>query len=436
MRSRAFAAAVLAFGTALSGCAATTTTSKVAVDYNRIFAKSRDEVLVTNILRASAREPLQFSTMGVVTGGVRNSGSLTIPLTNLIGGTTGLTISPSATLNDSINPNVNILPLGDKEFTAGILRPVTPETIDFFLRQGWDPEFVLMLTVGGVICPNGGTVLNRGVPDPGIDKSLVDSHFDDFTSMFSSAPRFPIKANGEPVITKIRMPAKDALVLFKDGVGKGRKIAGVETVEVKGRRTESVELSISKAPESVLTGLDTSSVCAGVKPRNEAEAVGPIEKVEITDENGKPQGHAVLRSVESMIYFLGETHRYRTTTGRDCLEASATDSWPFYKRVRKRANGEEVPQHITFLKLEKSCGKAPALSSTFLRTRFNGADYFIPTTREAIPSNSVSLCLKDDVAAECDRTLSTLGFLNELVALQISESSIASATPVIAIGAK
>src|SRR5436309_8974651 len=111
MRGLRFAATVLAFGTCLTGCAATTTTNKVAVDYNRIFASSRDEVLVNNILRASAREPLQFSTMGTVTGGVRNSGSITIPFTNLIGGKEGLTISPSGTLNDGINPAVTIVPL-------------------------------------------------------------------------------------------------------------------------------------------------------------------------------------------------------------------------------------------------------------------------------------------------------------------------------------
>ena len=69
-------AIVIAVFTSLEACAATTPTSKVAVDYDRIFAKAQNEVLVTNILRASEREPLQFSTMGSVTGGVRNTGAM------------------------------------------------------------------------------------------------------------------------------------------------------------------------------------------------------------------------------------------------------------------------------------------------------------------------------------------------------------------------
>ncbi|MEA3052898.1 MAG: hypothetical protein QOG72_1801, partial [Sphingomonadales bacterium] len=60
----------------LGGCALSQATPKIALDYNRDFADSRNEMLLLNVLRAAAREPLQFSTMGTVQGTVGNGSSL------------------------------------------------------------------------------------------------------------------------------------------------------------------------------------------------------------------------------------------------------------------------------------------------------------------------------------------------------------------------
>lgn len=413
MRSRAFAAAVLAFGTTLSGCAATTTTSKVAVDYNRIFAKSRDEVLVTNILRASAREPLQFSTMGTVTGGVRNSGSLTIPLANLIGGTGGLTISPSTTLNDSINPNVTIVPLGDKEFTEAMLKPVAPETISFFLNQGWDPELVLNLIIGGIECPNGGVVLNRGQPSIAADGELTGSRYDSFVRTFNGVARFPIQPTGETKLKIVRLPAAAVAEFLKEGAGKLGKVQDLETVMRDGERTDLVDVTLARPRESKLVGLDTTEVCQGIKKPVETLLASP-EGVPINNAQGIPQGKALLRSVASVIYYLGETHRSRWASANRC--ETRTD-WPYYVRTRER-RGQPTLQSLTFFRIYKSCSAAPVSSATFAQTKFNGEHYYV---------------LRQADAGEDDRTLTTLTFLNELIALQTSGSSITSTAPLIAI---
>src|SRR5687768_13340817 len=139
----ALSAAVL-----LGGCALQQSNPKIAIDYNRDFAKSRNEMLLLNVLRAAAREPLQFSTMGGVTGSVGNTASLKLPFTNLIGGGSDV-LSPELTLGDAINPSITINPLGSKEFAAGILRPMGTDTIQLFMHNGWDPEFLLPLIVGG-----------------------------------------------------------------------------------------------------------------------------------------------------------------------------------------------------------------------------------------------------------------------------------------------
>ena len=402
MRSCAFAAAVLAFGTSLSGCAAMTTTSKVAIDYNRIFAKSRDEVLVTNILRASAREPMQFSTMGTVSGTVRNSGSLTVPLTNLIGGTSGLTISPSTTVNDGINPTVSILPLSNKEFTEGILKAVTPETVNFFLNQGWDPEFVLTLVVGGVVCPNGGVTLFRG------DK---DDRFTNFAEMIGAVEGLPIRPKSKVAkLDPVRMSSKEAVAFLKDGVGKGWKVESIKPVVDQGKPTSDAMVTLVSVPDSEVVGLNTDKVCAGISGDKGVNA-DDYNGSGIIGVAGVNQGKILLRSVESIIYFLGETQRARWEEA-DCAGSGTHDRWPYYKRKR---DGETTD--ITVLRIERACGGDAVPLNSFLSTRFNGRTYFI---RRGTP----------------DGTLTTLTFLNLLIALQTSESTITSTTPVLTIGTK
>lgn len=418
MRTSPIAIIVSAVSVVLTGCAARTTTSKVAVDYNRVFAKSRDEVLVTNILRASAREPLQFSTMGTVTGGVRNTGSIKLPVPSLIGA--GATIlSPEFTMTEGINPNVNIIPLSNKEFTEGILKPISLETLNFFLNQGWDAEFLLTLAVGGVMCPDG-LVPNRG--EPGL-------RYEQFAAMFSKVPRVPIRVKDKQTFASVRLTAKDALTFVKDGTGKGQKIESITPVlTAEGKRTELVDIEMVTVPGLELTGLDPRAICstneAGELKRSdnrveasmsELESAGPFVGLA-----GQKESKIMLRSVESIIYFLGETHRARTASMTVCSPKVSRVEWPYYRRTRAR-DGKDAQEALTFFRLDKACGHEPVVFRNFMQTRFNDDIYYI---------------LRFADVDRLDRTLTTLSFLNELIALQTSESSITSATPVVTIGTR
>lgn len=408
MRGWGVAATALAFGATLSGCAATTPTNKTAVNYNRIFAKSRDEVLVTNILRASAREPLQFSTMGNVTGSVRNNGTLTVPLTNFVSRLQTI-ISPSVAVNEGINPTVNIIPLSNKEFTEGILKAVTPEEVNYFINQGWDQELILELVVGAVVCPNGDVVFNKGTNKP-------DDHYDAFARMFARAERFPIRNSGEEKSITIRMAANQAVTVMKEGVGNGRRVDRIEPVMKDGQPTESVDVTVVSTPQPHLEGLNTSEICgSALGPKvNQLGAEGGT-LIGIAPLNGADQGKVILRSVEAIIYFLGETQRYRWQTGG--CGSSARDDWPFYLRVRP-ANGQIQTERLTLLRIDKACGIAPL--NAFTETHFDDQVYYVPRQADA---------------GDTDRSLSTISFLNELIALQTSESTITSSAPLVTVGA-
>lgn len=406
MRGGVFEAVIAALGMALAGCAATTTTSKVAVDYNRIFASARNEVLVTNILRAADREPLQFSTMGTVTGTVRNSGTIDLPIPSLIG--KGATIlSPEITVNEGINPNVSIIPLSSKEFTEGILRPVTLDEVSYFINQGWDPELVLELVVGGVICPNGAVVFNRG--------DFGDPHYEAFADMFAAADRSPIHSVGNPEPTVLRMAASEAVAVMKDGVGSGHSVAGIVPVKDKGQPTDQVEVTIVSSPTSEFTGLDIGRICNGAA--SSSHAAGPTEGlVTISSAAGKKLGSVVLRSPEAIIYFLGETQWWRWAA-QPCCGTKLPPDWPYYWKSIPGA----APQPRALLRIDKTCRKTPVAFRTFVETHFNDCQYYV---------------LRQEDAGKEDRSLSTLSLLDELIALQTSQSSIAAGAPIIAIGTK
>ena len=402
-------AVVFACGLVVSACAATTPTSKVAVDYNRIFAKARNEVLITNILRASAEEPLQFSTMGSVTGGVRNTGLVNLTIPSLIG--RGATIlSPEFTVNEGINPNVSIVPLSNKEFTEGIMKPVTLDEMNYFINQGWDQELVLELAIGGIVCPNGDVVFSRGRPSS-------EANYDGFARMFANTDRFPIQMVSKSNPKIVRMSASDALAIMKNGVGAGRTVE-VKPVIDNGRPTQLADVTIDSEPTEQLTGLRTDSVCPSGSKQTGRKNVRPDQKlVEIAKLDGKEQGKVILRSVEAIIYFLGETQYWRW---HDHGCGPAADPWPYYYRKRV-VNGALHIEQLSLMRLNKVCPGRPAPVRIFAQTHFNDDTYYM---------------LRQADEADFDRSLSTLSLLNELIALQTSESTIAAGAPIIAIGSR
>jgi hypothetical protein len=78
-----------------------------------------------------------------------------------------------------------------------------------------------------------------------------------------------------------------------------------------------------------------------------------------------------------------------------------------------------VTERLTLLRIDKACG-AIAPFNSFTSTHFDDQEYYVARQADA---------------GDTDRSLSTLSFLNELIALQTSESTIAASAPVVTVGA-
>jgi hypothetical protein len=121
-------------------------------DYYQVNDQASNQIILLNILYARDGAPLHFSELSQIRGQISAgvSASTTFPY-GVIGhanpaprdlGTLGATVSSS--------PSFDIVSLDTKDFTAGVMEPITPQAVSFFLNEGIDYRMVLMLLASGI----------------------------------------------------------------------------------------------------------------------------------------------------------------------------------------------------------------------------------------------------------------------------------------------
>ncbi|HYC45590.1 MAG TPA: hypothetical protein VED01_08885 [Burkholderiales bacterium] len=362
-----------------------------AVDYNRAFARARDEITVLNVLRASQREPLQFSTISSVQGGLKTGASVMIPFTNLIGGGVSA-VSPEVTIS-SRNPVVSIVPLATKEFIRGMSKPIEAQLIDDLLAQGWKKDVVLPLVVGGVVCAHREADRQDRLDDyikinDGDDERLDDA----FRQVLTGKNAFSLTR--APTLATLRLTSKDALSFIKDGVGPSHEIDSVTPIPGKDGAAQEVLVKVVVPGKVQITGLDFSSICGSP---GADERVGNPSSREPAD---TLKEGVVLRSVLSMFRYLGQSQALTTKLERErCQGSAAHESSPVLFRIRLACDSA-VPPHA------------------LVSTTFRGQTFYIAPSPEGEAR---------------DRTLETLSLLSYLVGLQTSEASLRGTNPFVTI---
>jgi hypothetical protein len=358
-----------------AGCTATQSAQRAAVSYNRAYAESRNEVLLLNVLRAAAREPMQFSAMNQVSGAPREAGMITIPFNNiLLGGAEA--INPSLGLT-ARNPTVTIVPLEGREFRQGMATPVPLTLIDELTGQGWDRATALRTVIGGVVCQEKQpevVELNLG-NDPqmsaNFDRVLADS------ASWTVPPQ-----KGSEVAT-LRMTANELAAFLRQGAGEGRQIGAIEAVDA--------QRSMFLVP---VLGASTPRVLGLNFNRQGAEAVCPSNSIDTA------AGVQVLtRSPQSIIFFLAELHNRRLPG-----EVAAC--------------GQNTQAEDTLFRIRVACDNFPAPASAAVSVEYKGRRYYIPAAAEAGPR---------------DQTLRVFTLLTELIALQTTAANLQSSRPILTI---
>jgi len=162
---------ILLSALALLGCSVIDNYSWRAVDYNREAEQAQEQVLLLNVVRASLRRPMQFTSLQTITGSANVSGSLqggvlgtnqtpyisrfpfdpTGPTT--LAKSTNSAIARIATANASGNVSMGgtatftVPVLDTQEFYQGLLTPIPLQVIDYYMQQGFPPQLLADLFV-------------------------------------------------------------------------------------------------------------------------------------------------------------------------------------------------------------------------------------------------------------------------------------------------
>lgn len=355
----------------LAGCSHAGSVSRAAIDYNRAMADARNEQLLINILRAGAREPLQFSALAEINASVNRTVGIDTVASNLITGGRDM-ISPTVKLGASTVPTMKIQPLSNKEFTEGILRPIAPETLHLFINQGWDTEFLLPLVIAGYRCPGDAKITSN----PG---SAADDLRDELATSAAQFNLHKVTSGGDEVTMTV--PAARALQMLGDGVAAG----GYKVASVKQARRGTMSV-VLKGPEKSGWSADLGSLC----PNSPTKSLA-------FDASAGSEGYIQLRSVEGIIYFLGEAVR-------PCLlDRARRECRIRYVKGRddKRAltAQERIDNTHDLFRVASAVRGDPEAA---ISTRFHGRVFSV---------------MRLD-SRDLDRSLKTLSFLSQLVALQ------------------
>ncbi len=262
----------------LTGCASLRTPmTDFATDYNRVIADTRNEMILLNIVRARFREPTHYSTLSQVSGNMSIRGGANAGLSGIID---DIDASAGASLSVSSSPSFQLVPLNTNQFAGGILRPIEPNVVAIFLGQGWNEHQLAALLIESVTC-NGTEYVNdlrREISED--DDSTLLRRADVFALGFESDQARP--ASDQPVATLGTGQASALNAVLSNLGGNYRVTIGQDDEgEVRFEIRERV-------PQVLHVTTGANSACAGAS---------------LSPDNYE------LRSVEGVIYYLGEVVR-------------------------------------------------------------------------------------------------------------------------------
>lgn len=152
------------------GCSFRHATTGMAIDYNEFVAQTTNRQTLLNILRSREREPMHFTSFGLVRGTVRGQANLeagaTIPndtastvaksivsSTSTTNETTrtdnlnDLTVTPKASLQVSTGTDFDIAINATDDFYRGIMNPIKESLVVHLLKQGYPADLLSHLLI-------------------------------------------------------------------------------------------------------------------------------------------------------------------------------------------------------------------------------------------------------------------------------------------------
>lgn len=413
----AWTAAIVA-GLALSGCALRPQLARVAVDHNAMVAQTEDELTLLNIVRAKERFPMHFTTITSLRGNATLTAGAETGFSLPTGGgetafdalgrvsssktTVGVeTVTPKLSGSISTNPSFDVAVLNNEKFQRGIQQPLKPEVIEFILQQGWRDDLLMALLIEriDIIATEAGDGYEKGQVIATLNNAnqrKEETYFGENASAagwtaFLGRMRMVPRQTTKKAVDLVPVDAllansgiADIAVLDGKGfdIGEANKVRVIRRPEVNGVTITFVdrvapggransEAEMTKVAVGAITySLALEARDPEQKADHRSQDVQPIPAQLLTD--GKKLDvslRVLLRSVQGMMYFLGEYSRGKADIDR---------------RYR-------LPNGQLLFDLNEERGLDGG-AEVAIATRFRGKRYFIP---DASGDGGVSLQVID-----------------------------------------
>lgn len=313
---------VVGMSLVLAACATPRQVADQNVNMSLAVEEANNRMLLLNVVRAYHRQPFHFFRVGVVRGPA-GLGSVTTALPLPFGPDFTAQVYNFSAGYKPDQPSFDLTPLDSQEFMQGITKPISPRLIGYYLDQGWPRQLLLHMFVREIeiyenvdnVTRKTGRYLNYPQNEDDMQK---------FSRVVASLRRCEIDLAEEKVVQKHGPP------LTLDQHTPIEKLAAARTndltlVEDNGKYQLQ---RISKVPTLAIRMPANASPedCAFVRDQErdpavarEALASAPIAALlgRNADDPSPPGAGApwryryvfVLRSVEAMIYYLGELTR-------------------------------------------------------------------------------------------------------------------------------
>lgn len=318
---------------ALAGCAVPGTLQKMAIDQNQVVAQTADQLTLLNIIRAKQGRPLHFTSISRISGNVDLAATAELGGGVEFAGADAVSLAPSVGGSVGTNPNFDISIHDSQGFQRGIMQPVAPETINYYLRTGWRPDFITYIFVehidflAGADTNVAGRHFKKGemIATLGNNPTRAGEaeQFKAFVACYTlAASQRPGESKPLKQVTDMKDVGLSDLTLLdgsKLDLGKGPEGSGdaENWIVRKTAATPGVGLARQSDASCSGTGLsallaDGTKLSASIDKKFASISASQNERIDVTLANGDTVPISVdltFRSVDGVIYFLGEYAR-------------------------------------------------------------------------------------------------------------------------------
>jgi hypothetical protein len=365
--------------------------SSSTTDYNLVVEKVQNEMLLLNIVRASKRRPMYFTGFNLLRGSMSynfQTGNINIPFGQIGTGLNGAySIAPSVSY--STNPSFDLMVWDNKEFTTGIMTPVSMDTVYNYLeRLGWRKEMLLHLLVERMELYDKGDLVATYENYPG-DRTKLEGFQAKLRELLKC--KLVGRERYVPIGPRLQAKAMDDLEQLIQ-VHK----AGLTLERVQEGNNEWYQLGSKTTDYFYSCGADGKS-----------EAVTRISdrRSHYLPGNGEKQEYRVfLRSPEGVLYYLGEILRAEVERG-------------YVPMIEVCESRPPVPLFVVNRSSHKD-------DNAVVTVDYEGSRYSIPG----------SPATESDSSCRGDRSMQVLTFVSQLIAEQKAGMNVPVTGAVTAVG--